>query len=237
MSANAIPQDALAFAKEMVKSMPLDRVWGQVAQDASNYIWTAAPWRWTIGVLTPIALVANQQDFTIVTPPTDFLKLEQGFISDGSTARAVKPVSALPASSTLIRQPNYVAISSIIDSTPSQIRFDSIYPALGNNTDHKFWAWYKKTAPVLAGTINDPGALVMDDDYFQVFREWVLYYAYRYSDDQRAGGAQVSTNSQGQRQIAYTGQLAVARASLEELRLLELVLYEFPQTPSPVKDH
>lgn len=237
MSATAIPQDALAFTKELIKSMPFDRVWPQVAQDASNYIWTAAPWRWTIGVLSPITLTAGSQEFTVTSAPTDFLRLENSFISDGSSLRAVKPVSSLPGSATLIRPPNYVSISGITNSTPSQIRFEALYPPLGNNTTHKFWAWYKKTAPLLADALNTPGALIMDDDYFQVFREWVLYYAYRYSDDQRAGGAQVSINSRGERQIAYTGQLAVARASLEELRQQELVLYDFPQVPSPIKDH
>lgn len=237
MSATLIPQDALDSCKQFIKSMPLETVWGMVAQDASNYIWTAAPWRWTIGVLSPITLAAAVQEFAVASAPTDFLRLEQCFVSDGTNLRPVKPVSCLPGSMTLVRQPNYVAISAIIDSTPTTIRFDSIYPPLGNNINHKFWAWYKKTAPLLAGVLTTPGALIMDDDYFQIFREWVLYYAYRYADDQRAGGAQVTTNAQGERQLSYTGQLAVAKAALEELRREELVLYDFPQTSSPIKDH
>jgi len=237
MSATYIIQDALDFVKSMVKNMPIQTVWGAIAQDASNYIWTAAPWRWTIGELSPITLTAASQEFSVVSPPSDFLRLEQCFASDSTTLREIKPVSSLPPSATLIRQPNYVAISAITAATPATIRFDSIYPALGMNAVHKFWAWYKKIAPVLVSDLDTPGALIMDDDYFQIFRDWLLYYAYRYSDDQRAGGAQVTIAANGDRQIAYTGQLAVARASLEELRRQELVLYRFPETPSPMKDH
>ena len=221
----------------MVKSMPVETVWASIAQDASNYIWTAVPWRWTIGVLSPITLAAGVQEFTVASAPTDFLRLEQCYASDGTTLRAITPISSLPGSATLTRQPNFVAISSITGSTPAQIRFDSLYPNLGMNTTHKFWAWYKKIAPILAGSLNTPGALVMDDDYYQIYEEWVLYYAYRYSDDQRAGGAQVTVSPEGKRQLAYTGQLAVAKAALEELRSQELVLYKFPETPSPMKDH
>lgn len=237
MSATRTPQDALDFSKQLIKSMPFDRVWDQIAQEASNYIWTAAPWRWAVGVISPIPLTAGTQTFNYVTPPTDFLRLEQCFISNGSSAREVKPVSSMPLSATLTRPPNFVSTSSITSSTPSQISFEALYPAIPSGQTHEFWAWYKKIVPSLVGQLNIPGALVMDDDYYQLYTEWVLYYAYRYADDQRAGGAQVTLNSQGERQIAYSGQLAVAHAALEELRRSELILYSFPQTPSPEKSH
>lgn len=220
----------------MVKDMPLNRIWGDIAQDASNYIWTAAPWRWTIGVLTPITLTAAVQQFTVGTPPTDFLRLEQCYTSDGASLNRVQPVSSLPGSATLTRIPSYVAISGITNSTPSQIRFDSLFPPIAAGTTPKFWAWYKKIIPDIANNLSLSGALVMDDDYYQIYREWVLYYAYRYADDQRAGGATVTVNAQGDRQLSYSGQLAVARAALEELRREELVLYDFPLTPSPIKN-
>lgn len=236
MSATAVAQDALDSAKQMVKDMPLQRVWGAIAQDASNYIWTAGPWRWTLGVLTPITLTAAAQEFTVASPPSDFLRLEQCYTSDGTSLNRVQPVSSLPTSSTLTRVPTYVAISGITAATPSQIRFDALYPPIPSGSTPKFWAWYKKIIPDVQDNLTTPGALVMDDDYYQIFREWVLYYAYRYADDQRAGGANVTVNAQGDRQLAYSGQLAVARAALEELRREELVLYDFPITPSPQKN-
>ena len=237
MSATRKPQEALDFAKQLVKSMPFDRVWDQIAQEASNYIWTAAPWRWSVGVISPITLTANTQNFSFVSAPTDFLRLEQCFVSDGTTAREVKPVSSIPGSATLTRPPNFVAVTGITASTPSQISFEALYPAFPAGKTPEFWAWYKKIVPTILDALNTPGALVMDDDYYQIYTEWVLYYAYRYADDQRAGGAQVTVTAQGDRQIAYSGQLAVAHAALEELRRSELVLYSFPKIPSPEKDH
>lgn len=237
MSTTFQVQTALDFAKQMIKDMPFERVWTQVAQDSSNYIWNAAPWRWTIGSLAPITLTANAQEFTVATPPSDFLRLEKCYEADGTTLNPIKPVSTIPGTANLTRPPNYVCISAITDSTPTTIRFESLYPTIPAGRTPKFWAWYKKTAPILTDALDTPGALIMDDDYYQVFTEWVLYYAYRYADDQRAGAAQVSVSPEGARQIVYTGQLGVARAALEELRQQELVIYAFPDTPSPMKDH
>lgn len=237
MSATRVAQDALDFSKQLIKSMPFDRVWDQIAQEASNYIWIAAPWRWTMGVITPITLTAASQTFTVASPPSDYLRLEQCFISDGHTAREVKPVSSIPGAATLTRQPNYVATNAISGATPSQIIFEALYPVIPVGQTHQFWAWYKKIVPNLINNLQTPGALLMDDDYYQLYTEWVLYYAYRYADDQRAGGATVTVTAQGDRQIAYSGQLAVAHAALEELRRSELILYSFPKTPSPEKDH
>lgn len=236
MSATFTPQLAVDYAAQMIKSMPINTVGSLVCQQASNFIWTAAPWRWTIGTLSPITMVAGNQEHSIVSAPTDFLCLEQCYEADSISLRAIKPVSSLPPSATMTRLPNYVAISSITNATPATIRFEALYPSIQATKTPKFWAWYKKIAPILSADLNTPGALIMDDDYYQVYTEWVLYYAYRYADDQRAGGAQISVTPDGKKQTVYTGQLGVARAALEELRQDELVLYSFPVVPSTIKD-
>ncbi len=234
MAATLTPQAALDYAKEMIKKQPLERVWALIAQQASNYIWIAAPWRWTIGTLAPITLTSGLQSFNVVTEPTDLVKLERAYIMDGTSVRPVTPVSAIPASAIIIGNPNFVSYT-VVNAGTDTITFDSLYPDPGVKTP-QFQAWYKKSAPLLASVLNTPGALVMDDDYFQIFAEWALYYAYRYSDDQRAGSATVAVTPTG-KQMQYSGQLGVAQAALEDLRQQETVIWQFPTpNPSPMKD-
>lgn len=218
-----VPQTALDFSKEMIKQQPFDRVWSLAAQSALNYIWDAAPWRWTIGTLSPILLTAGLQNFDVVTQPTDLVRLERCFITDDVSTRPVQPVATIPNGTVITGPPNFVAY---IPGVTAKIRFESLYPDIGTKTP-QFQAWYKLDVPLLAAQLGVAGVLGMDDCYYNVFQEWVLYYAYRYADDQRAGAAQVQTSAQG-RQIAYTGQLGVAQAAIEELRQQELVIWTFP---------
>lgn len=220
MAATLAPQDALDFAKEFVKSMPFERVWEKVAQDASSMIWTAAPWRWSVGTLVNTTLAAATQDFTI-TKPNDFLRLERCYVTDTVTSREVKPVSAIPATAILTGFPNYIAYVS-----GTTVRFDTLYqPLSGSGGTNYLIAWYHKSAPIINNSnLTTAGVLVMDDDWYWVYRAYVLYFAYLYADDQRAGGARVSL-SDGKRQIEYSGQLATCMAAIETMRNDETLIW------------
>lgn len=221
MAATLTPQDALDYAKEWIKSMPFERVWEKVSQDASSMIWTAAPWRWSISTLPNTALTSGVQDYTI-SVPGDFLKLERCFVTDTVTTREVKPVSTIPASAILTSYPNYVAR---IKGT-STLRFDSLFqPLSGQAVTNYLVAWYRVTAPIINnGNLTSAGVLVMDDDWYWVYRACVLYFAYLYADDARAGGARV-TVTEGKRQLDYSGQLGVAMAAIETMRNDETVIW------------
>ncbi len=231
------PQDAIDYATEFVKSMPFSRVAAQVAQDVSNEIWGAAPWWWTISTLAPITLTDAVQKNNVVSPPSDFHRFETCYISEGKTKRSVKALAQVPDGATLTGLPNFVAYMDVDNTpttTPAQIWFEKLF-ATGGRT-WKFWAWYKRTAPLLASAMTTPGALGMPDDYYYVYREGVLYYAFKYATDPRAGGAQVTTQG-GNRTVAYTGQLGVYRAAIEELRQQETVVQAFmDEDGMPLKD-
>ncbi len=105
------PTDAISYSKIMVKSMPIDTTgsWRYYATDfVASLLWTAAPWKWTIGTLNTINIVAGTTDYA-VTPPSDFLYLNKANVSDGNLTNELKIVSALPATITQIGNPSQVA--------------------------------------------------------------------------------------------------------------------------------
>jgi hypothetical protein len=55
------------------------------------------------------------------------------------------------------------------------------------------------------------------DDWYYVYEDLVLYEAYKYADDPRAGDARV----QGEEEPTMTGQLGTAYNGIREMRLRE----------------
>ena len=216
MAATKAPIEAVDYVKAYVKAMPFDQVAVSAVQDVSSQIWMAAPWRWTIGVCTPVALSAGQTDVALVNPPSDFLYIVKAFLTDGDSVIELAPESALPGQADFLGVPSKV---SYIDGATPKFRVHPAYGSVSSSKSYKLFVWYKKAAPVFANTasLSVPGALVMDDEWFWVFRDGLLWRAYLYADDQRAGSSQVGSNGQ----IAYSGQLAVFQAGLEEMRRSE----------------
>ena len=62
---------------------------------------------------------------------------------------------------------------------------------------------------------NTPG--LPPDEWFSVYVEAVLYWAYKYADYDRMGTATVASNGQ----VQYSGQLGTLMAVLNDMRLAE----------------
>jgi hypothetical protein len=67
----------------------------------------------------------------------------------------------------------------------------------------------------------------MDDEWFHVYRDGVLWKAYLFGDDQRAGSVQAASNGQ----ISYSGQLAQFMAGITMMRAAEPMLSIYPAPP------
>ena len=216
MAATKTPVEAIDYAKRYIKAMPFEDVAVQAVQDVSSMIWMAAPWRWTIGVCTPVELSANQTDVDVIDPPSDFLYIDKAFMTDGSSVVELAPESALPAYADFLGVPSKV---SYVGGATPKFRVHPAYGSVATSKQYKLFVWYKKRAPVFSSgaSIEVPGALIMDDEWFWVFRDGILWKAYLYADDPRAGAAQVGANGQ----IAYSGQYAVFQAGIEEMRRSE----------------
>lgn len=232
MAATFAPNAAFNYALQMIKSMPLDRVETSILQDASSLIWMAAPWRWTIGIAAPVAVSAGANTVTIAVP-SDFLRLERVLVTNGNSARFVKIVGEVQGSTILSDWPKFVAVTGTPGGAGA-LNFDTLFPS--SETGWQVWFWYKKMAPVItSGNQGTGGVLVMDDEWFWVYNETVLYYAYKYADDPRAGTSEAAI-SDGGAGLKYSGQIGRIMTAIEEMRRSEVLMPEYPELyPTPTK--
>ena len=227
MAATAKPNAAIEYAKEFVKRLPIDRQQLRILQDVCNEIWMAAPWRWTINVITPTTITVNTADLTVSSPPSDLLYLVKAWVTDGGeSSYHLEVESSLPAATTVVGTPSKIAW---VPAT-SKYRIAPVYGSLKAGKTVQIYGWYKKTAPVLTlANIATAGTLVMDDEWFWVFQEGVLAKAYQYADDQRAGNAVVGNDGR----IQYSGQMAKFQAGIDAMRQSEPLLL----VPQPDPDN
>ena len=220
MAATKAPVEAFAYVKQFLKSMPLEQIGPELLDEVNKMMWMAAPWRWTLGSLTATSLVSNQQDYTI-TAPADFLFLYGGFISDGANVyRQLLVEPTLPADVKVVGN-----VSRLAYMGSNTFRTFPKPGTLPTSPTQQFILRYKKTAPTITNqTQYDAGELVLDDEWFWVYSAGVLWKAYQWADDQRAGSVTVASNGS----VQYTGQLGSFRDGLrmmaerEKLPLLSL---------------
>lgn len=216
MAATLRPQDAFDLNKSMIKNMPLEDVKVRILDSINKRIWMAAPWRWSVTMTTsPVSVTSNTQDYTLAQP-SDFLFIESAFLeitesSGGNpTRRDLEPVPVLPQSN-LRGQPSSIAWNG------STIR---LFPAFGTipaSQTVRLFIRYKKTAPTItAANCTTAGVLVMDDEWFPVYEAGVLWMAYLYGDDQRAGSISFQNG-----QTQASGQAALFFSGIEEMRQRE----------------
>lgn len=223
MAALLRPVDALDYASVFIKGQPIEVLQERVLDDASKYLWMAAPWRWTIGTVGSITLVDGTMDYTLA-PPVDFLYPIYAYFADGSTT------------------PQYIDIEPTLPSTCPQKGQPSRLAYVGSNT----WRFYPK--PVVTGTKTvvimykkvaptitvqnsyTSGTLVMDDEWFWVYQEIVLWKAFTYADDRRAGDSQMSSDGKWN----YSGKRGEAEAAIQYMREREkLPIFGYQTAPDP----
>jgi hypothetical protein len=210
MAATKRPMDAIDYCKRFIKNMPLEQVQIEIMDQVNKIMWMAAPFRWTVGTLSPISLASNTQDYTLA-PPADFLYLMNAFISDGTTTpRNLDVEPTLPADVKIIGDPTRI---SYVGSNTFRV---SPKPGTLVAPTQQIISFYKKTSPLLIETnVNTAGSLIFDDEWFWVYCSGVLWMAYLFGDDQRAGGASIDvTNGRYQ----FTGQRAVFEANMQIMK-------------------
>lgn len=221
MASTLFPQRAYDYVKHFIKDMRLDPVAWQICDDVQKMMWMYAPWRWTLGTFTPITLIGGTQDYNIGSFPSDFLHLYDAYTSDGSVAP--RDLRVEPVLSPTVMKTGQADRAAV---TGSILRISPV-PAAFSGTGPSVICRYKKQAPnVTASNIASTG-LAFDDEWFWVFQEGVLWKAYQYADDQRAGGATVAAGK-----VQYTGQLANFMAALDYMATKEIL----PDPPKQKRD-
>lgn len=219
MAATKAPADAFFYVKSYLKSMPLESIGPELLDEVNKMMWMAAPWRWTLGSMPATTVTSNTQDYTIVTP-SNYLFLFDGYISDGDKVfRNLKIEPTLPSDVKVVGNVSRVASmgSNLFRTFPKT-------GTLPTSPIQQFIMRYKKISPVITNqTQFTAGFLEMDDEWFWVYSAGVMWKAYQWGDDSRAGAVTLGTNGAPQ----YTGQLGAFRDGLrimaerEKLPLVE----------------
>lgn len=229
MAATKIPADAFNYVKRYIKNMPLDQVLPQILDSVNKHMWMSAPWRWTVGTFPNITLASSTQDYT-ASLPSDFLFLLDAYETDqaGNIPR-VYTIEPWLNPGGLQGQPSSIAIVSGSPGGSGTVR---LYPQPGSIPANVIiLSRYKKQAPTITpSNMTTAGVLVMDDEWFDAYISGVLYYGYLFADDQRAGSAQIDSNSG---KIVYSGQRGEWEANIEFMRQREklITLHSPPEAP------
>ncbi len=202
------PIDALESARRMIKNMPLERLYVDITNDVLQRIWMEAPWAWTLDSFPIVNLVVTHSDYA-VSIPDDFLYLADASVVTSSSNRDVEIVATLPTNIGISGQPSQICVlgnageEGILRISPKPISSTEYIKAI-----------YKKTySPYDAHTIYTT-ALPFPDEWYHVFQAGVLWLAYKYADDTRAG--ECSARSDGSMQ--FNGHRGQFEADLFKMR-------------------
>lgn len=219
MASTFRPIDAFDYVNAFVKFPNLEAARPGILDDAAKFFWMAAPWRWTLGYLSALTVTASTSDYTL-TDPADFLYIQPNsvYLSEGGSdvGRYLEVVSQIHST------------VKVIGGQPSQISHPAtdtyrIFPKPGTSVTSgtQIIGMYKKQCPVVnESTQYTAGRQVFDDEWFWVYRSIVLYFAYLYTDDQRAGGAQVDSKGNA----TFSGQRGIVEANIAIMKMREPLL-------------
>lgn len=234
MASTYTASDAITWVKNWLKNAPIDAVdevkYG-IPDDIIKMIWMSAPWRFSVGMLPVVTLASNTQTYSIVLP-SDYLYPISGYLI-GGTEQPLKHLLPVPLVATTYvptGSPSRFYISGAASTTGTLYTYPK--PGTLSTTPQYIMPYYKKTAPLIdATTYSSAGSLILDDEWFWVFREGVLWKSYLWADDPRAG--QVEATPEGKAQ--YSGQRAIFEAALSEMKLREPLLLLDDEKPGDVK--
>ena len=209
------PQQSVDAVKKFIKYLPFDTDPPKLrtVNDAQGLIWSFAPWRWTVGV-TAATDIVNDSATVAVAAMSDFDRIVAAYLqlATGDMVELI-PVAVLPTQTELKGPPRKIAATSdtsiILQPPPT-----GYLPAPKLVVTFK-----KKPTEITAANVATAGITGIPDAWFYVFTAAVLYYAYLYADDPRAGGAVAVAGGA----IQYSGQLGVVMAALAEMRERELL--------------
>jgi len=209
MASTYKPSRALLKAESFLHHKPVTDEAAAILDHINKIIWMAAPWRWTLGSLPVVTLLADDQDFDIALP-SDFLFVQSAELTDTDDLQkplVIEPVVAPTHGCSGI--PARIAVTG----TPGSTGQMDIYPKWGSTIPSpapRIISLYKKTAPsVTQANMDTAGTLVMDDEWFWVYETGVMWQAFKFGNDLRAGSVTADNQS-----VKYTGEYAAFIAAL-----------------------
>lgn len=208
MASTITPRKALDAAQEFVQGLPVDKdaIRLRIMDDAAKIIWMAAPWRWSVGVMTLTQLADDTDEVTISGGvPSDFLRLLWAGLISADQPQDLIIVPALPDGVPFKGQVKRITATTVSANT---FRFFPVNT--GFATQPYLATAYKKKHTEITAANEASASLVMDDEYYPVYEAFVLYYVFLYAEDPRA-----------------EGQFKIAFSLLEQMRQQEPLVLNF----------
>lgn len=213
--------DAWTSSREYVKGLigsAEETIKLQALNSANRFFHLSHPWEWSLGTLSEVTLENGEQDYTITSPPTDYLRLHQvRRLSQDRWVGNLEIVGKLPATVRVDGDPRKVAV---FDPGAGAYKY-RLWPrpaGMTSGVPHYLIGEYKKALTLItAGNVSTASILPFPNDYYHVYEGLVLYYALLFANDVRAGTMQVASN--GSRQA--TGQLGFCVAAIQDLQRAE----------------
>lgn len=211
--------NAVKYIKNYGGSATLNSLDLRVMNSANQMFHLASPWSWSVGGLEEVTLANGTQDYALATSPADFLRLSQvrQFVN-GRYTGTMSIAGNLPE--TIYATSNPTQVSMYLDGSTLTYR---VWPKptgfLSGKEIVLIGDYKKETTLITSGNKSTASILLFPDDYYYVYELLVLYYAYLYANDMRAG----TTTVDAMGRPSYTGILALAMAEINILRQRELL--------------
>lgn len=226
MAGTIPPVQALDYAKVFIKKMPLEQVFLKLTNRVAYMMWMYSPWRWTLGSTPQFTLVAGQQNYAIAYP-ADWLYAVNAAITNGQlNENDLRIIPTIETTSNLIGNPTSIAYMGNAGEGAGLVRIQPVPAQLPVSPPQIINGLYKKTMTRFTARTIYTGVMPFPDDWYWVFEEGILWAAYLYADDKRAGDATMDPKNG---KVNYSGQRAVFEAAMASMRTREPLLLTDPQ--------
>ena len=207
--------DLIGVTGTLLKGMPLTALNTQVCDFISNDMYLEYPWKDTITTIATgtIPLLDGVQDYD---SPINIYRLTRAMlVRYDTTPVQFRDLDIVDDNAPNLDPRSYVSIRSCSQQQATgTLRLESAVQ-VPTGTLLELQGEYQLN-PTKIAALNQ--GLWFKDQYAQVALEGLMYWAYKLSDDTRAGTVQ--TDAQG-RATAYTGQLAIYKAALYRMKMAE----------------
>ncbi len=217
------PNDAMAYAKRFLGSIPVDDAALKyvILNHANLKLWSAAPWRWSVGVLTPVPLVNDQQDYTLATV-ANMGYILQASLTNGEEKYDVTPVSSLPSTTVLKGRPSQMSYTK--GAPNDTIRLLPVPKGYAAPTPSLLMVYKKLPTEIAVGNAgNDLETETgLPKQWHWVYQEIVLGKVMAFANSAKLGSVTFTSDGRAQ----YSGQLGVIEAAIDEMRKAEKKLLD-----------
>lgn len=221
--------DLVSLVGDMVKGVPLSKLNVKICDLISAEMWNEYPWKQAITNTAKgsIPLLDSVQDYTCAAPNIDRL-LKAWLIRYDVTPNEVRDLDVKKDLSIDLYPRSYVSIRAVsLQQSLGLFRIESAVN-IPSGVQIELQCDYQIN-PQKVTSLND--ILWMDDRWWGVAVHGLMWWAYQFTDDSRAGSA--NTDAFG-RIIGYTGQLGTYKAAVNKMKMGEEVGFTesvFPAEP------